>query len=228
MLNAELTPARLAAIVQVDIKTVQRWLTEDRVPYPVTRARIARATGELETSLWPALLLEQDDDPGCNAVHRIWPSLNAVHPDVWYALFSRVRRQLDIIDYSGRFLFEILDVVDVLRAKSAEGISIRLLLADSASIALEQRARELSAPWLADESAGVLRLLSRAELPMAVRSHQLGLAASSFRFDDTMIVNLHAYGAWPSQSPTERVLCGAGPLFSFYADAFERAWVMAV
>ena len=61
MLNAGLTAAALADAVQVDPKSVGRWLVEDRVPHPVTRQKVAAVLQQQETFLWPTLLLDPSD-----------------------------------------------------------------------------------------------------------------------------------------------------------------------
>jgi lambda repressor-like predicted transcriptional regulator len=42
-----------AGELEVDPKTVERWLTEGRVPYPRNRRRLARLLGVSESYLWP-------------------------------------------------------------------------------------------------------------------------------------------------------------------------------
>jgi transcriptional regulator with XRE-family HTH domain len=48
-----LTPEEFAEVIQVDPKSVQRWLTGAATPYPRHRARIARALDCGEHDLWP-------------------------------------------------------------------------------------------------------------------------------------------------------------------------------
>ena len=60
MLNAGLTAAALADAVQVDPKSVGRWMAEDRVPHPVTRQKVAAVLQQQETFLWPTLLVDPD------------------------------------------------------------------------------------------------------------------------------------------------------------------------
>ncbi len=50
--RAGLTLEEFADIVQVDVKTVQRWLA-GRTPYPRNRARVASALDTTEHALWP-------------------------------------------------------------------------------------------------------------------------------------------------------------------------------
>lgn len=51
--DAGLTPEEFADVIQVDPKTVGRWLAGTTTPYPRHRARISRALGLTEHELWP-------------------------------------------------------------------------------------------------------------------------------------------------------------------------------
>jgi hypothetical protein len=51
--KAELTAEGLAARVEVDPKTVERWITHGRPPYPKHRHRVAVVLGASERWLWP-------------------------------------------------------------------------------------------------------------------------------------------------------------------------------
>ena len=48
-----LTPAGIAQHLGVDPKTAERWVTQDRAPYPKYRNAIAAQLRENETYLWP-------------------------------------------------------------------------------------------------------------------------------------------------------------------------------
>ncbi|MEV6359177.1 hypothetical protein [Nocardia asteroides] len=51
--NAQMTPEQLAETVEVDPKTVQRWIAQGRIPYPVHQHAVAVALGVPEKELWP-------------------------------------------------------------------------------------------------------------------------------------------------------------------------------
>ncbi|MFI9414936.1 hypothetical protein [Nocardia gamkensis] len=51
--DARMTPEQLAHKVQVDPKTVQRWIAQGRIPYPVHQHAVAVAVGVPEQELWP-------------------------------------------------------------------------------------------------------------------------------------------------------------------------------
>ena len=53
MLRAGLGAEALAERAQVSVKTVERWVRGEVVPYPRTRYRVAALLGEDESYLWP-------------------------------------------------------------------------------------------------------------------------------------------------------------------------------
>src|SRR3954451_15894473 len=109
MLNAELTAQHLAGLVGVDVKSVSRWISEDRVPHPITRLRVARTLNQQETYLWPSILGLGDEPDRCDGeLDHVWPTRSAVSTEAWHALFNRATNQLDILVYAGAFLIETL------------------------------------------------------------------------------------------------------------------------
>jgi hypothetical protein len=229
MLDAEVTPARLAELAEVDAKTVQRWLREDRIPYPITRHRVAQALGYEETFLWPELLIDGLGPPACSeAIQGAWPTRTSISSQTWHALFDQARRPIDILIYAGAFLMDTLDLTDVLRFKAARGVVVRVLVGDPDAAAVRARAQELGLIWLAERCRTTTDLLYAQDLGpnVCVRTHGTTLYASHFRFDGTLLINTHAHGVWASQSPVLRIE-GHSQLFGFYSAAFERVWALA-
>ena len=225
MLNAGLTPAALAAAVEVDVKTVGRWITEERMPYPVTRVKIAQALRQEETFLWPGLL---EDSEACAIaaaeIERVWAARRAISSETWHALFSRATAQLDILVYSGAFLIESLDLADVLAWKASKGTCVRVLVGHSSSAAVRSRAAELSISWLPERCATTLSYLRRVD-GIQVRANEATHYMSIFRFDDVLLANAHGYGTWACHSPVIQLhKASSGMLFEFYARSFENVW----
>ena len=51
------------------------------------------------------------------------------------------------------------------------------------------------------------------------------LYASLFRFDESMMVNTHTYGAYAARSPVLHLRrVPGGQLFDYYDRAYERVW----
>lgn len=228
MLNAELTPTALAELVGVDAKTVSRWLVEDRVPYPVTRIKIAHALSQQESYLWPALVEHSPSSVAAlGDLENVWPTRTAISSDQWHELFSRATRQVDILVYAGDFLIEILDFFEVVAAKAARGVSVRMLIGDPASCVIQHRVQELSEPSLPDRCRMMARQMSdlaRAR-GVAMRVHATILYANQFRFDNIQLVNACAFGVRDAASPVYSYRATVGSqLFDFHAEAFERVW----
>lgn len=231
MLNAELSAQGLASRVGVDVKSVSRWLSQDRVPHPLTRARVAHVLEQQETFLWP-VLLDGDEarDITCAELDRIWPTRSAIPTQTWHAFFSRAAKELDILVYAGGFLLETLDLADVIAHKAKTGTKTRILVGDPDSDAVKVRAAEERLPWLPERCRTTQQYLTqvRCRPGVGVRLHGTTLYASLFRFDDLILVNQHAYGAWACQAPVHQVRrIRDGYLFDFYRAAFERAWAIA-
>lgn len=231
MLNAEVSAQALASVVGVDVKSVARWITEDRVPYPSTRIKVARALDQQETFLWPTLL----ETPGACEVaeaelSRIWPTRSGVSSETWHSLFSRATAQLEILVYAGGFLVETLDFADVIRWKASTGTRIRILIGDAESAAVRTRAAEVSLPWLPERCRTTAKYLDEVSCAdgVTIKTHGTTLYASQFRFDDVLLVNAHAFGIWACQSPVYYLTSvRSGHLFDYYAAAFDRVWQSA-
>lgn len=225
LLNAGMTAAALADAVQVDPKSVSRWLAEDRIPHQATRHKVAAALQQQETFLWPTLL---PDSEGCADgladIEHAWPTRSSISSETWHALFSKATETLDILVYAGAFLIEALDLADVLAWKAARGTRIRILVADPQSAAVGLRAAELSLEWLPKRCQSTLDYLRRVD-GIGLRSHGASHYASLFRFDDLLLANAHAYGIWACHSPVLQLRkSSSATLFAFYTTSFDRTW----
>ena len=68
------------------------------------------------------------------------------------------------------------------------------------------------------------------QLPGGVelRLHDTPLYNSIYRFDDEMLVNVHAYGILAAYTPVMHVRRVDGAFFNTYVESFERVWASAV
>lgn len=232
MFNAEVSAQALAEAAGVDVKSVSRWISEDRVPYPTTRMKVARALDQQETCLWPGLLeTSEASSILCAELDQIWPTRSAISSETWHALFNRAKAHLDILVYAGGFLLESLDLADVIRWKSQEGVDVRILIGDPDCDAVAVRAAEERLPWLSERCRTTGRYLAEVRCAdrVSVRLHSTTLYASQFRFDDVMLVNGHTFGAWACQSPVQQFRqIGSGHLFDYYRAAYDRVWASSV
>lgn len=229
LVSEGLTRHALSEKVGVDPKTVDRWIS-GRLPHRVTRLKVATLLGEDETFLWP----ETRDDPRTISsseaeVVGVYANRGSVDTDLWMELAKRASAQLDIGAFAANFLPEALpQFVDAVEAKAREGVRVRLMFGDPESSAVRQRGEE--------ENLGHL-LAARCELTwnywrpligvpgVEARKHGCTLYNSLFRFDDTVLVNSHAFATPTRMSPVMHLRKVVdGHLFAHYMESFERMW----
>lgn len=225
---AGMTGSTLASEVGVDPKSVERWITQDRMPRPATRMRVATLLELDETYLWPALLADGRAVTAAQSeLVQLWPSREAVPGDVWATLIHRARERVEVLVYSGGFLVETFGLDQLLTRVSSCGGRARILLGDSNSGAVQQRGHDEGLPTLPARAASTLDYLANVRgLPgVEVRVHSTPLYVSIYRFDDEMLVNCHTHGAPAKDSPVfhyQRV--PGATMFRYYTAAFSRAW----
>jgi transcriptional regulator with XRE-family HTH domain len=228
ILRKGLTPAAVAERLGVDPKTVERWITQDRTPYPKHRHAIAAIVGEGESYLWPnALSTERGLAVAQSELVTIYPRRGAVPPDLWRRLLNQATKQIGILAYGALFLHEFMpDFTKTLIAKSDAGARVEVLLGDPASEHVAQRGR--------DEGVGPDMMPAKIRNTLAfyepmrgmyatVMFHDTVLYNSIYRFDDEMLVNTHLFGHPAVHAPVMhlRRLAG-GDLFDTYAASYER------
>lgn len=216
----------IAAKLQVDPKTVERWLS-GRLPHPSTRAALAKLLDVDESELWPSA-----DEPHAR---RFGPEIRAVYPhrwavlrDVWHKLFASAEHEIDILVYSGLFLFEDTGMLQLFAAKADAGVRIRILLGDPESPEVAQRGKD---EGIGDAAAARIRNVQALIKPLAthdrveLRLHRTVLYNSIYRADDRLLTNPHIYGMPASAAPVLQLRRSAdAALFSTYLDSFEQAW----
>lgn len=230
--SRKLTVPRCAELLGVDPKTVERWITRDRLPHRAHRAATAELLGVDETYLWPSLLAGPRSTSASQAeLVEFWPSRSSVPPELWRSLVDQASQCIDVLVYAGLFLPEVHDVAR-LGERARAGCRVRVLLGDPNGEAIRRRGEE--------EGFGVglvHRVLLSLKYYQAIlsmpgvelRLHDTTLYASIVRADDTMLVNTHVYGSAAAQNP---VLClrrvPGGRVFDHYVASIDRVWANAV
>lgn len=226
MLRAGYDTAGLADAAGVSAKSVERWLAGQVVPYPRTRYRVAALVGEDETYLWPG-----GDRAALAAAElvRAWPRRNDVPPGLWTDLLREAAQHVDVLAFAGLFLTEDHRLwLPLLRDRATGGARIRLLLGDPYGGQLAARDREARiGGGVGGRVAAVLShyrpLLDIAE----VRLHDTPLYNSIYRFDNEMLVNIHAYGLLAAYTPVLHLRRVDGQWFETYIESYERVWATA-
>jgi hypothetical protein len=231
---AGMTLDDVAHRVDVDPKTVERWIRTDRVPHPRHRRAVAVLLRTSATFLWPSLLDEARQASVTAAEFiALYPHRGAVPPELWVSLVHSAREHVDVLVYAGLFLWDgTPDLPDVLAVKGDGGTKVRLALGDPASPAVAQRGADegigTAMAARVHMSLGYLRPALRSPA-VELRLHSTVLYNSIYRFDDDMLVNSHTYGAPAAQSPVLHYRrFDDGRLFNHYLASFERVWAGAV
>jgi transcriptional regulator with XRE-family HTH domain len=225
-----LTLDQVARAVNVDPKTVERWITKGRTPYPKHRHKIAAMARESEGYLWPqAIAPERKAETAAAEVVRVFPHRNAIPVELWDRLIDEAESTVEILVHAALFLVERPRFVKGLAGKAEDGAKVRLLFGDpdGDSVALRSEEEQLGEGTLAARIRNALayyRPLQGVE-GVDMRFHNTTLYNSIFRFDDEMIINTHVYGFQGAHAPSLHLRrLSAGDLFETYSESFESAW----
>ncbi len=219
----------LAEAVQVDAKTVERWITQGRIPYRKHRFAVAKLLGVEESYLWPdALTPAQAAAVSESEIVTVYPHRWAVPKDTWGRLFSAAREQIDVLVYSGIFIAQDTGIMRTFANRADAGVKVRILLGDPDCAEVTQRgADEGVHDGMAAQIRTALflyRSLHQRE-GVEIRLHDTILYNSIYRADDQLLVNTHVYGKAASDAPVMhlRKVTG-GDMVSTYTSSFEAVW----
>lgn len=228
-----LTVDELAHHVEVDPKTVARWIQNGRTPHPRHRVRTSTVLEVDETYLWPDLLNDERVNQTSQAeILNVYATRSAVPQDLWLRLVDDVESQMDVLVFAGLFLLDSNpDVPGRLVAKAHDGLQARLAYGDPDSPVTSRRGEE---EGIGDSLAARIRLSLHYLKPVLVcpgievRQHETVLYNSIYRFDDEMLVNTHVIGSPAGQNPVLQLQrIEGGHLFDHYLASFERVWESA-
>jgi transcriptional regulator with XRE-family HTH domain len=228
MVQARMDIDKVADRLQVDPKTVQRWLN-GRVPHTRHRWSLADLLDEDEHYLWPP---EDRGVPGASPNAELLAAYTHradVAPEVWWERFAASRERVDLLGHAMLFLMEQHpQLPPLLQRKAAEGCRVRIALADPDSPEAAERDREEQL------EGGLQARIRTARRYFAVLDgrdgvdihyHRTPLYNSLFRFDDHMIVTPHLYGVPGYSAPLLHLRRkGGGGLFDSFAGHFEAVW----
>jgi transcriptional regulator with XRE-family HTH domain len=228
MISAHVDVETLTEAMNVDPKTVQRWL-KGRVPHPRHRWQIAEILKEHEDFLWPLEDTLTTVNVYAAEVIAAYAHRSDVPPDAWWQLFLQTKKQIDLLGYAMHFLPEQHSNLEaLLKEKAANGCKIRIALADPASTVVQIRDEE-------EQLGGTFSARIRTTLyhfrglrnheGIEIRFHATPMYNSVFRFDNDMFVTPHLYGLHGSKAPLLHLRClGTNGIFANFAAHFEAVW----
>jgi transcriptional regulator with XRE-family HTH domain len=204
-----LTLEEFADIVQVDVKTVQRWLA-GRTPYPRHRTRVAGALDTTEDALWPDAVPapttteahELTTPVTGDAIAGYGHATDPAAPNTAALLSTAVER----IEIAIPNLASLPGLVELFRTSAANGRQARIIIEDP------------------DEQVEPLLGIDAIE----VRASPAGEDHNLYRADDEMLLVLTRIGSAGASPPIIHLRRLAdGGLFDRLANDFDDRWLQA-
>ena len=231
ILEKGLTPVELAASLNVDPKSVERWIS-GRTPYRRHRYAVAAKLGVDEAYLWPdALTRDQVASASESEIVNVYPHRWTVPSELWRNVFTNAEREIGVLVYSGLFLAEDAGVQRVLRKKADDGVLVRVLLGDPDSPSVSQRGKDEGvddALAAKIRNALVLYRQLREVDGIEFRLHDTVLYNSIYQSDDQLLVNTHIYNMPATSAPVLHLRrVAGGDMVSTYLESFEKVWAGA-
>jgi transcriptional regulator with XRE-family HTH domain len=233
LLERRVTTAKLAEAVQVDAKTVERWVVAGRVPYRKHRYNVAAFFGVDESFIWPdALDHDQVTAASESEIVAVYPYRRAVPRDAWGHLFGQAEQEIGILAYSCYFLAEDAGLRQLIADRATAGVRVRLLLGDPESPYVLERGRSegIGDTMPAKVRSAIAMFRPLRETPnVEIRLHGTILYNSIFRADDQLFVNTHIYGVMANNAPFFHLRkIPGGAMAVDYFESFEQVWNGAV
>lgn len=228
MLERGITPTGLADVLEVDPKSVERWIS-GRLPYRRHRYAVAAHLGVDESYLWPdALTRDHVANASESEIINIYPARWTVPSDLWRTFFDNAEREIGILAYSGLFIPEDTGILRILRRKASDGVRIRILIGDPDSEEVRQRGIDEGIDMdmgARCRNAIVLYQPLRDVDGIEFRLHSTILYNSIYRADDQVLVNTHIYATPASNAPVLHLRhVAGGDMVGTYVESFDRVW----
>ncbi|GLZ01873.1 XRE family transcriptional regulator [Actinoplanes sp. NBRC 103695] len=228
------TTEDLAAECGIDVKSVERWISLNRVPHRQHRWAAAKLLDADEVYLWPSALLQgtRRRDASKSELVELYPDRASVPRETWLRLLNDARQNIDVLVHSGTFFAQVQPrIAHMLTMRAKDGVQIRLCFGDPDCVSVSSRDAE-------EGLGGTLQAKIRASLTyyrtltevnnIEIRLHDTTLYNSLFRYDNDIMVNNHVYGAPASLNPTTHLRrIDGGVLFDHYSSSFDKVWETA-
>ena len=229
LLERGVTPDDLAVAIEVDVKTIERWITKSRTPYRRHRYAVAAFLRMEETYLWPeALTAEQAAGASESEIVNVFPHRSTVPNELWHRLFESAEEEIGVLVYSGLFISEDMGIQRIFRNKAEAGVRIRILLGDPKSEQVAQRGAD---EGVDEAMAGKIKNALVMYKPLRgldgieFRLHDKILYNSIYRADDQFMINTHIYGFTAAHAPVLHLRkVAGGSMVANYLTSFERVW----
>ncbi|HUZ27491.1 MAG TPA: XRE family transcriptional regulator [Streptosporangiaceae bacterium] len=216
LLRARLTDEDVAARLQVDPKTVRRWL-DGRLPYLRHRWALAQLVGVDESDLWPQLRSARSRPA---EVIGVYAHRDLVPPQTWLRLFSSASEEAGVMADAGFLLADGSAILHALAGRARRGVRVRVCVAGPARPPGLERGRERDS---------LVAAIGNTAAPAEVRVDTAPGYNSICYADRQLLVAQHVYGLPAGQAPVLHLDgAAAQDMAAAYLASFERAWAGAV
>ena len=235
MAQAGVSRDRLAAVVEMDPKSVWRWTNHGVIPRQVSvKAKIAELLGVDQSDLWPppALAAASSNREVTEEVVAAWSHRADVPKASWWTVFATAEENIDLLGYAMQFLPEDHSRLDRLFLdKAAAGCRIRIALASPDSPHVAERDEE-------EGLGGTFRDRIRSTVDhfeplfgvegIDLRFHQTRMYNSLFRGDNQMFLTPHLYALKGYRAPLLHIRRSTDDgMFDGFVAHFERIWTVS-
>ncbi|MBB1262027.1 helix-turn-helix domain-containing protein [Streptomyces alkaliterrae] len=226
------TYADLALRVEVDPKTVERWVNLGRTPRRAAALRAAEALGDDVHALWPALRQPRAARAVSPDLVTLYAQRSDVPVSVYVDLLAKARQQIDVLVYAAVFLHEAYPRLnDLLRERAADGCAVRIALGDAESLQVKQRGREEKFGHGIEPRCRLALMHYRPLVGVPgieLRTHGTTLYNSLYRTDGEVLVNAHVWGVNAYGAPVWHLRrSGERGMFDTYTESFAAVWETA-
>ncbi|MEV4335882.1 XRE family transcriptional regulator [Streptomyces sp. NPDC049590] len=227
------TYAALADKVEVDPKSVERWVNLGRTPRRATAMLAAETLGEDVHALWPALRQARPARAVSPELVALYDQRADIPVSTFVDMLTQARERIDVLVYAAVFLHEAYPRLnDLLKERAAEGCAVRIALGDADSSNVQQRGEEEKFGH-GIQSRCQLALMHYRPLVgvpgIEVRTHATTLYNSIYRADDQALINAHVWGVNAYGAPVWHLRrSGEGGMFDTYTGSFDAVWETAV
>ncbi|MFE9558907.1 helix-turn-helix domain-containing protein [Streptomyces sp. NPDC006703] len=215
MVAANITMEGLAHRLGIDPKSVERWITTDRIPHARNVHAVATALRVDPYYLWPMLderhrssVSPRDELMAC------YPSRGAVPPGLWRGTLDQATSVIDLAVSNLIFLSDaVFDLHALVTAKLEAGVRVRI-------------ATPATSP---EQQVGLMDVFaSLAGVPGLRLVTHPALRADLYRADDELLVTTPVDGLTPSLAPVLHLRrVGPAPLTMGYLTALDHIFETA-
>lgn len=231
LLAARMTSRDLAAAIEVDPKTVERWMSSPaRIPRAGHRRAAADVLGVDEETVWPDALRAAIKTGADREIVTVYPYRSGVPRSLWRDLITRADERIVLAGYTSYFLWlEIPGLRGTLARKAAAGTQIRAIVGDPASEVTRERERVEAVPLTVSTRIAVtvdeLSRLRRQAPTVEARYSDRHVASSVWIMDGDMLVSYHLADLVGHDSPTFHIRRrGDDGLYDRFARHVDWLW----